>query len=279
VICVYDRLPEAQPLTWSESHFLTATPVSLDSWEQGYDVPISDIAERNPSPSTIDHNNSTYLDYFQTYSSPVSPESMSQNTTCCGFILLLKIVKSRLTTNIITGIPEDSAKIFPGSTYEGGSFVHHWIQYAHNCPSVFNAWLYSGEGDMQYLEQPGDGLPSSFSQDTYKTLLVEREAILCLQDIINSATSEKVTDEIIIAALALALHLPERKENAASKINLDPLSNLQFLSQFNDIVVSETHVNGLQHLVEARGGFGELKMPGLKQALSLSVHLPEMHNS
>ncbi|KAL4862824.1 hypothetical protein BDV12DRAFT_202685 [Aspergillus spectabilis] len=131
-------------------------------------------------------------------------------------------------------------KLFSGSTYKGVPFVHHRMQCALSCPPLFRAWLYSDTGNMQHLEQAGDGTPGSASQDTYEMLLVEREAILCLKGFFDGATLGKVTDEIIIAALTLALHMPE-----------------------------QTHIQGLRHLVEARGGFGKLEMPGLKQAVSL----------
>ncbi|KAL2819262.1 hypothetical protein BDW59DRAFT_181675 [Aspergillus cavernicola] len=137
-----------------------------------------------------------------------------------------------------------------------------------DCPPLFNAWLHSGAGHMQLLEQARCGPSVSSSQKSYEMLLMEREAILGLRDFVDSATPRDVTDEIVMATLALALHPPERKRVPASRMKQTPLSNLQLLSRFTDIVISGGHVHGLRLLVEARGGFDTLEMPGLKQGLS-----------
>lgn len=97
---------------------------------------------------------------------------------------------------------------------------------------------------------------------------MQREAIVSLKKVIESGCSDMITDEIVMSAFAIALHPSERRRSAAIRMRSAPLSNLQWLSRFTDIVISEEQVQGLRHLVKARGGFDKLEMPGLKQGLS-----------
>ena len=97
---------------------------------------------------------------------------------------------------------------------------------------------------------------------------MQREAIVSLKKVIETGRTDMITDEIVMSAFALALHPPERRKGAAVRMRSAPLSNLQWLSRFTDIVISDEQVQGLRHLVNARGGFDKLEMPGLKQGLS-----------
>ena len=97
---------------------------------------------------------------------------------------------------------------------------------------------------------------------------MRQETLTALKDVINQGCPTKITDQIVMAAFALALHPHERYQDASSRMKSVPLSNLQWLTRFTDIVVMDGHVQGLRYLVQARGGFENLKMPGLSEGLS-----------
>jgi hypothetical protein len=159
-------------------------------------------------------------------------------------------------------------KLLPGFTYKGVPIVHYWMKRAMDSPSLFHAWLHSGAGHMQLRKQISNPNSRPSCQETYEMLLVERELILSLRAFADNSNPDKVSDEIVMSALALALHPPERKRSAALRMKPAPLSDLQWLSLFTDIVILEGHVRGLRYLVQARGGFDKLEMPGLKEGLS-----------
>jgi hypothetical protein len=99
-------------------------------------------------------------------------------------------------------------------------------------------------------------------------LLMEREAIVGLKEFVDGASADKVSDEIIMATFSLALHTGREKEPTSKQKRLPPLSDLQLLLRFTNIPISEPHVLALRNLVEARGGFDKIEMPGLKEGLS-----------
>lgn len=97
---------------------------------------------------------------------------------------------------------------------------------------------------------------------------MRQETLTALKDVVNDGCPAKITDEIVMAAFALALHPHERDQDASSRMKMVPLSNLQWLTRFTDIVIMDGHVRGLRYLVQARGGFEKLKLPGLSEGLS-----------
>lgn len=160
-------------------------------------------------------------------------------------------------------------RLFPGLKHKGKSFTHEWMQLAMGCPPLFSAWLHSGAEHLQ-LRQRASGRAQSPTprKDTYELLIMRHEAIVALKDAVNDDRPTTVTDQIIMAAFALALHPHERHKVAASRMRTAPLSNLQWLTRFTDIVILDGHVQGIRHLVQARGGFEKLEMPGLSEGLS-----------
>jgi hypothetical protein len=165
-------------------------------------------------------------------------------------------------------IKEMWPKLFPGYIHKGMPFIHHWMYSAMSCPPLFNAWLHSGAEHMQLREQSSNAILTLSGQAAYEKLIMQREAIVGLKKVIESGCPDRITDEIVMSAFALALHPSERKRSAAIRMGSAPLANLQWLSRFTDIVISDDQVRGLRHLVRARGGFDKLEMPGLKQGLS-----------
>ncbi|KAL2811932.1 hypothetical protein BJX63DRAFT_397639 [Aspergillus granulosus] len=137
-----------------------------------------------------------------------------------------------------------------------------------DCPPLFNAWLHSGAGHLKYLQQTSNEGSSISDQDSYEMLLMEREALLGLKEFADGANAEKVSDEIIMATLSLALHTVRPKQVNPKQERSAPLSDLQLLLRFTNIPIPEAHVLALRHLVEARGGFAKIEMPGLKEGLS-----------
>ncbi|KKK20450.1 hypothetical protein ARAM_002906 [Aspergillus rambellii] len=250
VPCIYDR-----PLTRPPSEVILEThndDVQFHSESRGcgeaYNILAADMPERHQTLFTLDHNSHAQLDPFQTYPSKLSPDCVSRVLNY--------------------SIKDMWPKLFPGFTYKGESFVHEWMNCAMKCPPLFNAWLHSGAEHMQLREQANDQSLQPSTQDNYEILLMEREAILGLKEFVHNSSPDEVTDEIVMCAFALALHPPERKRNATARMRQVPLSNLQWLSRFTDIVIPEGHIRGLRQLVDARGGFDKLEMPGLKQGLS-----------
>lgn len=159
-------------------------------------------------------------------------------------------------------------KLFPGMTYKGQSFIHEWMKLAMNCPPLFSAWLHSGAEHL-LMRQKAFGVQSPTPRKaTYELLLMRQEAITALKQVVDDSNPTTVTDQIIMAAFALALHPHERDQGATSRMNLAPLSNLQLLTRFTNIVILDGHVRGLRHLVHARGGFDKIEMPGLSAGLS-----------
>ncbi|KAL2785287.1 hypothetical protein BJX66DRAFT_329406 [Aspergillus keveii] len=136
------------------------------------------------------------------------------------------------------------------------------------CPPLFNAWLHSGAGHMRFLQQANADASGVSDQDSYEMLLMEREAIVGLKEFVDGASADKVSDEIIMATFSLALHTGREKEPTSKQKRLPPLSDLQLLLRFTNIPISEPHVLALRNLVEARGGFDKIEMPGLKEGLS-----------
>jgi hypothetical protein len=165
-------------------------------------------------------------------------------------------------------IKEMWPKLFPGFVHKGMPFVHHWMLSAMSCPPLFHAWLHSGADHMQIREQSSNENLTPSGQAAFEKLIMQREAIVGLKKVIESGCPESITDEIVMSAFALALHPSERKRGAAIRMRSVPLANLQWLSRFTDISVSDDQVRGLRHLVKARGGFDKLEMPGLRQGLS-----------
>ncbi|KAJ5322454.1 hypothetical protein N7452_010743 [Penicillium brevicompactum] len=137
-----------------------------------------------------------------------------------------------------------------------------------SCPALFNAWLHSGAEHLQLRASSSNPAIIPSRKAAYEKLVMQREAIVSLKQVIETGRTDMITDEIVMSAFALALHPPERRKGAAVRMRSAPLSNLQWLSRFTDIVISDEQVQGLRHLVNARGGFDKLEMPGLKQGLS-----------
>ncbi|OOQ88248.1 hypothetical protein PEBR_13173 [Penicillium brasilianum] len=160
-------------------------------------------------------------------------------------------------------------RLFPGLKHNGKSFTHEWMQLALGCPPLFRAWLHSGAEHLLMRQRASGHAPSPTSQkDTYELLLMRQDAIVALKNAVDNDRPNTVTDQIIMAAFALALHPHERHPVAASRMRTAPLSNLQWLTRFTDIVILDGHVQGIRHLVQARGGFEKLEMPGLLEGLS-----------
>ncbi|KAJ5294877.1 hypothetical protein N7508_009698 [Penicillium antarcticum] len=159
-------------------------------------------------------------------------------------------------------------RLFPGMTYEGKSFTNEWMKSAMNCPPLFSAWLHSGAEHILIRSRASGVQSSTPKKDHYELLLMRQEAIVALKEAVNDRPTAIVTDQIIMAAFALALHPHERDQVPNSPREMAPLSNLQLLTRFTDIVIMDGHVRGLHHLVQARGGFRKLEMPGLREGLS-----------
>ncbi|KAL2842573.1 hypothetical protein BJY01DRAFT_249059 [Aspergillus pseudoustus] len=239
--CIYDRgLPPIQkPATEAQTQSPTPNPETDEH---------SDSATWPESPLATESLGGSYIDPFHTYPSSLDPESVNRVLTFT--------------------LKEVWPKMFPGYTYKGASFIDHWIKCAMNCPPLFNAWLHSGAGHMKYLQQASDECSNTAGKDSYEMLLMEREALLGLKEFVDSASEEKVSDEIIMATLSLALHTGRQKQVTPKRKRSAPLSDLQLLLRFTNIPVPEVHVLALRHLVEARGGFDKIEMPGLKEGLS-----------
>ncbi|KAL3466991.1 hypothetical protein BJX64DRAFT_284139 [Aspergillus heterothallicus] len=240
--CTYDRgLPPMQEST-SKSQVVCQTSKAPNN------KPSPEAPSWLESPSTPEFHASSCLDPFHTYPSSLDPECISRVLTFT--------------------LKEVWPKMFPGYTYKGVSFINHWIKCAMNCPPLFNAWLHSGAGHLKYLQQASEDCSIISEKDSYEMLLMEREALLGLKEFVDSASVEKVSDEIIMATLSLALHTGREKQVTPKRKRSAPLSDLQLLLRFTNIPVPEAHVLALRHLVEARGGFDRIEMPGLKEGLS-----------
>ncbi|KAJ5364969.1 uncharacterized protein N7496_010682 [Penicillium cataractarum] len=152
-------------------------------------------------------------------------------------------------------------ELFPGMTYKGQSFIHEWMKLAMKCPPLFSAWLHSGAEHLLIRQRASGSQSPTHQKDTFKLLFMRQEALTALRKAVDDSGSSTITDEIIMAAFALALHAHERDEGARMKLPL--LSNLQLLTRFTDIVILDGHVRGLRYLVHARGGYDKIEMPGL----------------
>lgn len=222
--------------------------------------------EQNQPHSTIDVFENAHLDPFQTYPSELSPECISRVLNYCMFNFLR--LHDMLYSQSVVAIKEMWPKLLPGVTHKGKSFIHHGMISAMSCPTLFNAWLHSAAEHMQLREQSSNPFMPISAQATYEKLLMQRQAILGLKKVVESGCHERITDEIVMSALSIALHPSERRRSAAIRMRSAPLSNLQLLTTFTDMGISDQQVRGLQYLVKARGGFDELKMPGLREGLS-----------
>lgn len=152
-------------------------------------------------------------------------------------------------------------------TYNGKSFTHEWMRSALSCPPLFSAWLHSGAEHL-LRQRVSSGVQSfTLRKETYELLLMRQETISSLKEALDDSLPMQLTDEVVMAAFALALHPPERDRGATSRMKMAPLSNLQWLTRFTDIVIMDGDVKGLRNLVQARGGFEKLQMLGLPQGL------------
>ena len=103
--------------------------------------------------------------------------------------------------------------------------------------------------------------------ETQELLLLRYQATQCLNKAMQD-TMLACTDETICAVVVLACSGPARIASRSTQACFEPpLTSLQWLDIYATIAMSELHFQGLERLIEMRGGLASLEMDGVADVI------------
>jgi len=116
-----------------------------------------------------------------------------------------------------------------------------------------------------YWKQPFGAIQAA--AETPELLVLQYQATQCL----NKAMQDPViarADETICAVMVLACSGADLRLSRSSRSCFDPpLTSMQWLDVYATINMSEMHFQGLEKLLEMRGGLANLEMDGVADVI------------